>query len=322
MRKFPKPIVLVSRCLEFDNVRYNGQVIPSQIVRDMIPFVDFIKVCPEVEIGLGVPRDTLRIIKQDGEYRLVQPKTGEDLTEKMNTFTDNFLNELGGMDGFIFKGLSPSMGIENVKVYSGISMSPVVEKSAGLFAGEVIARYPGYPIEENERLRNSRIRHHFLTYLYTFATFRQVKKESYLEDLLKFHKNNRFLFMSYNTEILEEMSELLGSGKEVRQLFNEYESLLKQLMRKPGSLDLKMDTARNMFSMFADTIPAEKSFFENMLGRYSNNSISDDSVMELLRMFASRSQGEDAYEDAFLYPYPEELKALVDEKREKDYWDK
>ncbi len=322
MRKFPKPIVLVSRCLEFDSVRYNGQVVPSQIVRDMIPFVDFIKVCPEVEIGLGVPRDTLRIIKQDGEYRLVQPKTGEDLTEKMNTFTIKFLDELGDMDGFIFKGLSPSMGIDDVKIYSGVSMAPVIGKSAGLFTGEVIARYPGYPIEENERLRNNRIRHHFLTYLYTFATFRQVKKESSLEGLLKFHKNNRFLFMSYNTEILAEMSELLGSGKDVRQLFNEYESLLKQLMRKPGSLDLKMDTARNMFSMFEDTTPSERSFFENMLGRFSNNSISEDSVIELLRMFASRSQGEDAYEDTFLYPYPEELKALVDEKREKDYWDK
>ncbi|WP_319507320.1 DUF523 and DUF1722 domain-containing protein [uncultured Methanolobus sp.] len=322
MRKFPKPVVLVSRCLEFDNVRYNGQVIPSQIVRDMIPFVDFIKVCPEVEIGLGVPRETLRIIKQDGEYRLVQPKTGEDLTEKMNTFTSEFLDELGDMDGFIFKGLSPSMGIEDVKVYSGISMSPVIEKSAGLFAGEVIARYPGYPIEENERLRNSHIRHHFLTQLYTFTTFRQVKKESSLEGLLKFHKNNRFLFMSYNTEILVEMSELLGSGKKVNQLFSEYESLLKQLMRKPGSLDLKMGTARNMFSMFEDTTPAENSFFEDMLGRYSNNRISEDCVIELLRMFASRSFGEDAYEYSFLYPYPEGLKALVDEKREKEYWDK
>lgn len=320
MRIFPKPVVLVSRCLEFDNVRYNGQVLPSQIVRDMIPFVDFIKVCPEVEIGLGVPRDTLRIIKQDGEYHLVQPKTGEDLTEKMNTFTSKFLDELGDMDGFIFKGLSPSMGIDDVKIYSGISMSPVIEKNAGLFAAEVIARYSGYPIEENERLRNSRIRHHFLTYLYTFATFRQVKKESSLEELLKFHKNNRFLFMSYNTEILAAMSELLVSGTEVNQLFNEYESLLKQLMRKPGSLDLKMDTARNIFSMFTDTTPAEKSFLEDMLGRLSNNSISEDSVIELLRMFASRSQGEDAYENTFLYPYPEMLKAQVDEKREKDYW--
>jgi Uncharacterized conserved protein len=322
MRQFPKPIILVSRCLEFDKVRYNGQVIPSRIVHDIMPFVDFIKVCPEVEIGLGIPRDPLRIIKQDDEYRLVQPKTGEDFTERMNTFTNNFLDGLGDIDGFIFKGLSPSMGIDDVKVYAGAHMAPVVERNAGLFVREVIARYPGYPIEENERLRNIRIRHHFLTQLYTFAAFRQVKAESSLDSLLEFHKNNRFLFMTYNTEILLDMSELLGSGKETGSLFREYESLLKRLMRKPGSLTLKIETAKNMFSMFADTTQAENSFFEDMLGRFKNNWISEDAVIEVLRMFSSRSYGVDSYEDTFLYPYPEEIKGQVDEIREKDYWDK
>ncbi|WP_094228698.1 YbgA family protein [Methanolobus psychrotolerans] len=322
MRQFPKPIILVSRCLEFDKVRYNGQVIPSRIVHDIMPFVDFIKVCPEVGIGLGIPRDPLRIIKQDGEYRLVQPKTGEDFTEKMNTFTNNFLDGLGDIDGFIFKGLSPSMGIDDVKVYAGAHMAPVVEKNAGLFAREVIARYSGYPIEENERLRNIRIRHHFLTQLYTFAAFRQVKTEYSLDALLKFHKNNRFLFMTYNADLLIEMSALLGSGKETSLLFGEYESLLKQLMRKPGSLALKIETARNMFSMLEDTTSAESSLFEDMLGRFKNNWISEDAVIELLRMYSSRSFGNDAYEDTFLYPYPEEIKGQIDESREKDYWDK
>ena len=322
MRKFPRPIVLVSRCLEFDNVRYNAQLVHSQTVRNLMPFVDFIKVCPEIEIGLGVPRDSLRLIKQDGEYRLIQPKTGDDLTERMNTFTSNFLDELGDIDGFIFKGISPSMGVEGVKVYAGMSMSPVVERSAGLFARQVIARYPCYPIEENERLRNSRISHHFLTQLYSFAAFRQVKAESSLDALLEFHKNNRFLFMTYNTEILIAMSELLGSGKKTSNLFGEYESLLKQLMRKPGPLALKIETARSMFSMFGDTTQAENSFFEDMLGRFKNNWISEDAVIELLRMFASRSLGEDAYEDTFLYPYPEEIKGQVDGSRGKDYWDK
>ena len=303
-------------------MRYNGQVIPSRIVHDIMPFVDFIKVCPEVEIGLGIPRDPLRIIKQDDEYRLVQPKTGEDFTERMNTFTNNFLDGLGDIDGFIFKGLSPSMGIDDVKVYAGAHMAPVVERNAGLFVREVIARYPGYPIEENERLRNIRIRHHFLTQLYTFAAFRQVKAESSLDSLLEFHKNNRFLFMTYNTEILLDMSELLGSGKETGSLFREYESLLKRLMRKPGSLTLKIETARSMFSMFADTTQAENSFFEDMLGRFKNNWISEDAVIEVLRMFSSRSYGVDSYEDTFLYPYPEEIKGQVDETREKDYWDK
>ncbi|MDG6243213.1 MAG: DUF523 and DUF1722 domain-containing protein [Methanolobus sp.] len=322
MRKYPRPVVLVSRCLEFDKVRYNGQVIPSQIVRDLIPFADFIKVCPEVEIGLSVPRDTLRIIKKDGEYRLIQPKTGEDLTDRMNEFTAKFLDNISYIDGFIYKGLSPSMGVDDVKVYSGASMSPVVERGSGMFAGEVIARYAGYPIEENERLRNDHIRHHFLTQLYAFTAFRQVDEARSYEELHKFHKNNRFLFMSYDKAIFTEMSELLLKEMETSLILKDYFSLLKKLLRKPGSLDLKLDSARNMFSVFEDTSTDESSFFEDMLGRFSNNRISWDAVIELMRMFASRSFGEEAYEDTFLYPYPEELKPLADDKREKDYWDK
>ena len=83
MRDFAKPIVLVSRCLEFDKVRYDGKVVPSRIVRDLIPLVDFIKVCPEYEIGHGVPRDPVRIVKQKDNYRLIQPKTGEEFKEMM-----------------------------------------------------------------------------------------------------------------------------------------------------------------------------------------------------------------------------------------------
>jgi uncharacterized protein YbbK (DUF523 family) len=82
-----KPIILISACLEFDKVRYNGQFIPSQIVKDLIPFVDFIKVCPEYEIGLGVPREPIRIVKKENEYRLIQHNTNKDVTDDMNKFS-------------------------------------------------------------------------------------------------------------------------------------------------------------------------------------------------------------------------------------------
>jgi uncharacterized protein YbbK (DUF523 family)/uncharacterized protein YbgA (DUF1722 family) len=320
MRKFPRPIILVSRCLEFEKVRYNGQVIPSKIVRDLIPFVNFIKVCPEIEIGLGIPRDSLRIIKQNGEYRLVQPKTGEDLTERMNIFTTDFLDKIDSIDGFIFKGLSPSMGMEGVKVYAGASMAPVVERNAGLFAKEVIARYEDYPIEENERLRNDHIRHHFLTKLYTFADFRKIKEDNSQEDLVKFHKNNYFLFKSYNSTVSNKMSELLNQDIDNYQMFMEYYSLLKQTMKKPGKLALRIGTAKELFSIFGDTTPLETSFFEKMIDRFSRDQISWDAVIEVMRMLALRSFGDASYEDSFLYPYPEELKEEVDDKREKDFW--
>jgi Uncharacterized conserved protein len=321
MEMFPRPVLLVSRCLEFDKVRFNGQKVSSPIVRDLMQFADMKTVCPEVEIGLGVPRAPLRIIRKNDEYRLVQPDTGLDLTEKMNKFADNFLDGLGKVDGFIFKGLSPSMGLGNVKVYARDAMSPVVERSAGFFAGHVINRYLGYPMEESERLLNPRIRHHFLTSLYAFADFRQMRANASIGSLLDFNEENRFLFMSCNPAVFDKMSGLLADAENTGQVFEEYMSLLKEILRKPGSDVLKIETARKMFLMFADKDNKETSFFEEMLGRYAENSISWDAVIEVLRMISFRFLDEDSYKDRFLYPYPEELKAPADENRDKDYWD-
>ena len=320
MARFPRPILLVSRCLEFDKVRYNGQKVSSPIVRDLMPFADMKIVCPEVEIGLGVPRETLRIIRINGKHRLIQPKEGRDLTEKMNGFAENFLDDLGEVDGFIFKGLSPSMGLGNVKVYGKAEMSPVVERSAGFFAGHVIDLYHGYPMEESERLLNGRIRHHFLTCLYAFADLRQIKDQASMDLLLDFHSRNRFLFMSCDPAVFDRMSVLVTDAKEGKPVFDEYASLLKETLRKPGSEVLKVETARKMFLMFDDKDNNESSFFEKMLRRYSENRISWEAVIEVLRMFSFRATGEDSYNDRFLYPYPEELKAPADENLEKDYW--
>ncbi|WMW25310.1 DUF523 and DUF1722 domain-containing protein [Methanolobus sediminis] len=321
MEEFPRPVLLVSRCLEFDKVRFNGQKVSSPIVRNLMQFADMKIVCPEVEIGLGVPRAPLRIIRMNDKYRLVQPGTGLDLTEKMNAFAESFLDELGEVDGFIFKGLSPSMGLGNVKVYARMQMSPVVDRSAGFFAGHVINRYRGYPMEESERLLNASIRHHFLTSIYAFADFRNIKSNASVDSLLDFHRKNSFLFMSCNPELFEKMSGLLtGSGK-ADQVFEEYGSLLKEILRRPGSEYLKIETAKKMFLISDGKDINESSFFEEMLRRYADNRISWDAVIEILRMISFRAFGKNSYKDRFLYPYPEEIKAPSDENREKDYWD-
>ena len=80
MQKFPKPIVVLSECLEFEACRYNGQVIPDSFVKQIEPYVNFMPVCPEIEIGLGVPRDPIRVISQGTETRLFQPVTGRDIS--------------------------------------------------------------------------------------------------------------------------------------------------------------------------------------------------------------------------------------------------
>ena len=128
MREFPKPNVVISRCITFEPVRYNAQIISSEFVEKLKPFVNFVPVCPEVEIGLGVPRDPIRIVLVNGERRLMQPSTGLDFTEKMEQFANSYLNSLDEVDGFILKRGSPSSGFKNVKIYPRMEKSSPVGK--------------------------------------------------------------------------------------------------------------------------------------------------------------------------------------------------
>ncbi len=116
MRKFSKSIVVISKCIEFEPVRWNAQIVSDDFVRKMKKNVIFLPVCPEVEIGLGVPRETLRIVKQNNELKLVQPATGLDLTKKIKKFSVQFLSSIAEVDGFILKSGSSSSGFKGAKI--------------------------------------------------------------------------------------------------------------------------------------------------------------------------------------------------------------
>lgn len=157
-RVFPKPVLVISECLEFKPCRYNGARIHFDLVSALAPHVECRPVCPEVQVGLGVPRDPIRIVA-DGEHnRLVQPSTGLDLTKDMESFSASFLSGLDQVDGFILKSRSPSCGTGSVKIFARADAGVVVRRGAGLFAATVLERYGDLAVEDEGRLRNHRIR--------------------------------------------------------------------------------------------------------------------------------------------------------------------
>ncbi len=132
-RHYARPRIVVSRCIEFDPCRYDGSKIPSPVVASLKDQADCIPVCPEVEIGLGIPRGTVRIVRLDGIDHLIQPATGRDFTGEMTAFAHRFLDALPPIDGFILKGGSPTSGTSGVRVYPSAEKSMAIEKTAGFF---------------------------------------------------------------------------------------------------------------------------------------------------------------------------------------------
>jgi uncharacterized protein YbbK (DUF523 family) len=172
-----RPIVVISRCIDFDSCRYNGQVIRASLREELEPFVDFRPICPELEIGLGVPRDPVRLERGADGPRLVQPSTDRDLTAVMNSFSARFLDSLGDVDGFILKSRSPSCAIANSKLFHSDDEQSGHEYGPGLFTAQVLERYPTAAVEDEDRLEDERLRRQFLTKLFRLASFRLAEAD-------------------------------------------------------------------------------------------------------------------------------------------------
>jgi uncharacterized protein YbbK (DUF523 family) len=155
----------VSSCLEFDICRYDGQRVSSPAVAYLRNHVEFIPVCPEMELGLGVPRDPIMIISSGDVDRLIQPSTGREITGEMKVFVDSFLDSLVEVDGFILKSRSPSCGIGDVKIFSSLSSEMPTGLGNGFFGSEVLNRFGHLAVEAEDRLNDVRVRDQFLAKL-------------------------------------------------------------------------------------------------------------------------------------------------------------
>jgi uncharacterized protein YbbK (DUF523 family) len=175
MKEFPKPVIVVSKCIEFGPVRWNSEVISSDLVKKLRHCVTFIPVCPEVEIGLGVPRNPLRVVSSEGKLKLIQPDTATDLTDKMLKFAESFLNSLPAVDGFILKSSSPSCALRDAKVYPNCHEPAPTARGPGFFGKKVLQEYSRVAAEDERRLTNPRTAKHFLERVFTSARLRQVK---------------------------------------------------------------------------------------------------------------------------------------------------
>jgi uncharacterized protein YbbK (DUF523 family) len=207
---FGRPRIVVSECLELAEVRYNGERIASPFVRQLSDHVDLVPVCPEVGIGLGVPRDPIRLERQGDDVRLRQPSTGRDLTDAMDGFGDGFLARLGSVDGFVLKSRSPSCGIGDVKLHGGSDDDKVVTVMSGRFADAVLRRFPDVAAEDEVGLADSYRRHHWLTRVFTRATLREAVDSDGAGALRSFHAAYRLLLMAHDEAVAAELERLIG----------------------------------------------------------------------------------------------------------------
>jgi len=171
-----KPRVLLSKCLASEKCRWDGDLITDPFFESYKETIEFIKICPECEAGMGVPRDPIRIILNKGEKILIQPKTGKDLTEKFKTVFKQYIGKLTDLDGIILKSKSPSCGIGDAKVYVDREREEIIGRTDGIFAEEVIRQFSNKARISNKKLLGFLSRTIFLTRIYLSAMIRNMQK--------------------------------------------------------------------------------------------------------------------------------------------------
>lgn len=321
MEKFPKPIVVASRCFEFDACRYNAQMIPEGFVRKLAPFVDFRPICPEVEIGLGTPRDPVRIVSRKGGRRLVQPSSGRDLTKLVNTFSKTFIDTLNEVDGFILKSRSPSCGIKDAKQFPDAESEIATGKGAGMFAGRVLEKFPGLAVEDEGRLRNFRIREHFLTRLYTHARFREVRRKGTASELVRFQTENKYLLMSYNQKEMRALGRIAANEQKrpVREVIDEYGEHLLRALANVSRRSSNINVLMHALGYFSGKLTArEKAYFLDLLENYREERTPLSAVLAVLESWIVKYEQEYLAQQTFFRPYPQGLMEIGDSGKGRD----
>jgi len=216
---FEKVRVAISSCLLGENVRFDGgHKRDPYLVGTLGRFFDWVPVCPEFEIGLGAPRESLRLVASGEGARLVAPKSGNDLSERMRAFAAERLRALrdAGIHGYVLKKDSPTCGLFRVRVYPSERAKGDTPRrdGVGLFAREIGDAIPGLPVEEEGRLQDMPLRENFVERVFAHHRFaRFLAGRPRAKDLVAFHAASKYTLLAHAPELYRSLGRLVaGAG--------------------------------------------------------------------------------------------------------------
>jgi uncharacterized protein YbgA (DUF1722 family)/uncharacterized protein YbbK (DUF523 family) len=225
----------ISTCLLGEKVRYDGGHKLDRYITDTLGnYFEWVTVCPEVEYGLPVPRESMHLTGDPASPRIVTVRTGVDHTEGMTKWAENKLKQLEkeNLCGFIFKSKSPSSGIGGIKIYTTSGMPS--NRGIGIFGGAFMRYFPLIPVIDDGRLHDLSLRENFMEQVIVYKRWKEfLKKDSKIKDLIAFHTNLKLLILSHSPKHYSALGKLVAKAKNYRtdMLYSEYINILMEGMR-------------------------------------------------------------------------------------------
>jgi uncharacterized protein YbgA (DUF1722 family)/uncharacterized protein YbbK (DUF523 family) len=302
----------VSSCLLGEKVRFNGGHSKDGFLVDTFGrYVEWLPVCPEVEIGLGTPRETLRLVRGDHGIRLIMPKSGEDHTASMRAYAKSRVAALAkeSLCGYILKKNSPSCGMERVKVYDA---NQVPSKTGrGLFAEVLLERFPNLPVEEEGRLSDPRLRENFVERVFAYHRIRRFFSRRWkIGELVAFHTAHKLQLLAHSAKAYQSLGRLVAEAKGIprKEVAALYESEFMGALAKMATTRRHVNVLQHICGYFKKGLDqGAKEELMTLIEDYRTGIIPLIVPLTLIRHYVRRFGIAYLMGQVYLAPHPKEL---------------
>jgi uncharacterized protein YbgA (DUF1722 family)/uncharacterized protein YbbK (DUF523 family) len=302
----------VSACLLGEEVRYDGGHKKDRfITQTLANYLEFVPVCPEVEAGFGVPRESMHLEGDPDAPQLITTKSKRDVTEQMQTWAGKRVQELESEDlcGFIFKSRSPSSGMARVKVFSDKGMP--AQTGVGLFARAFMDHFPLIPVEEEGRLHDNKLRENFIESIFVLKRWRACLQEGKTRGkLVTFHTQQKLLIMAHSVQHYRTMGKLVAEAKKksLTALFDAYQKELMEALRLKTTVKKNANVLMHLMGYFKKDLSGdEKQELLEIFDHYRKGHVPLIVPITLINHYVRKYDQPYLKQQYYLHPHPIEL---------------
>lgn len=307
-----KPRLGVSACLLGKNVRYDGGHKRDPFCVDVLgAFVEWVPVCPEVEVGMPVPRPTIRLVGKAEAPRLVAERSGQDWTEPMRAWAEARVEALAREDlsGFVLKKDSPSCGMTRVRVHRPKG-GPPSRDGTGAFARVLTARLPLLPVEEEGRLHDPALRESFIERIFAYARWKALVAGGLTRGrLVAFHTAHKLTLLAHSPDGYRRLGPLVAGakGRPMADVAEAYGALFMRALAAPATRGRHVNVLQHMAGYFKRLPGPERQELEEVVRDYGRGHVPLVVPLTLFRSAVRRHGVEYLAGQTYLDPDPKEL---------------
>ncbi len=302
----------ISSCLLGQQVRFDGgHKHDRYLTQTLGNYFEWLPVCPEVEVGLGTPRETIQLVQIDQQVRLRTTKTHIDLTSKMRKFARQRVAALAKEDlsGYIFKKDSPSCGMERVKLHQPKGQAK--RTGVGLFAEALMAKLPHLPVEEEGRLCDPRFRENWIERVFAYHSLKRLWTGRWrLRDLFEFHTRYKFVLLAHSEKEYRQLGRLVADSKSIprQELRDRYQTEFMTGLSKIATTKKNTNVLQHMLGFFKkDLDPASRQELLSHIEDYRKSLVPLVVPLTLIRHYVRILDVEYLRDQVYLNPHPKEL---------------